>query len=133
MKIKMNNHNIFMCPEGRFSAILEAAESPNKRINRPCAEQVRLRFRVTAPDGAEYLVGKTYCADLGWGTEFYNDLEGWIDGNFEDYINEAGEIDLDMFLHKKADLVITHFKDGKHEKPFVKIAGIFPEGKLTQP
>jgi len=127
----MKNHDIFLCPEGRYTAILEAADEPNKRINRPCKEQVRLRFRVTTTDGIEYLVGKTYCADLCYGTELYNDLETWIDGNFEDFLNDDGEIDLDLFLNKKADVLITHFVDGKHEKPFVKIAGIFPPGRLT--
>jgi len=128
----MKNHDIFNCPEGRFKAVLEAAEQPNKRINRPCAEQVRLRFRVTTSDGREYLVGKTYCADLCWGTELYSDLDSWTDGNFDEFLNDDGEIDLDLFINKKADLVITHFVDGKYEKPFVKIAEIFPPGTLIE-
>ena len=133
MKLKLGNDDIFQCPEGRFTATLELADEPNKRINRGCAKQIRLRFRVKTPDGKEYLVGKTYCADLAYGSELYNDLESWLDGSFDSVLDENQEIDLDLFINKKADVLITHFNDGKHDKPFVKIAGIFPAGRLTQP
>ena len=131
MKIKLGQNDTFDCPEGKYKATLERVGEPKKRINRPCSAQVRLTFRVKAPEHKEHLVARTFCADLGYGGELYNFLESWLDGNFDPLLDECREIELNLLVGKDADLLISHYGDAAHDKPFVKIAGIFPSGALV--
>ncbi len=131
LKLKLGTNDLFDCPEGKYRALLETIGAPKKRINRPCQEQVRTIFRVKHSTGKEYLVGRTFCADLSYGGELYNFVESWLDGNFEALLDDNRELDLHLLLGREADLLITHWGDGR-EKPFVKIAGIFPPGKLIE-
>jgi hypothetical protein len=130
MKLKLGTNDIFDCPEGQYKAVLERIGEPKKRINKPCAAQVRTTFRARLATGKEYLVARTFCADLGYGSEFYSFLESWTDGKFETLLDDNGEVDLNLLIGKEADLLITHYDDGTHSKPYVKIAGVFPPGTL---
>lgn len=132
LKLKLGTNDAFDCPEGKYRAVLETIGAPKKRINRPCQEQVRAMFRVKDSPGKGHLVARTFCADLSYGSELYNFVESWLDGNFEALLNDSRELDLNLLLGREADLLITHWDDGAHDKPFVKIAGIFPPGKLVE-
>ena len=127
---------MFQCPQGNWSGVCEAIEEPKQRINKPCAKQVRcaenhLRFRVETDEG-EKLVGKTFCADLSNGSELHSYLDSWLDGDFDRFLDEDGNVDLDLLVGRGADLIITHGpKANEHSYPFVKIAGIIPAGRLT--
>jgi len=132
MKLKLRQNDIFHCPEGNHQGILEAVDPPKKRMNKPCQKQVRLRFRISADGDQEYLVGKTFCADLSYGSELYNYLNSWLDGDFDRFLDDDGNIDLDLLIGRKADLLITHVDTGTHDVPFVNIVGIFPLGRLTE-
>jgi hypothetical protein len=132
MKLKLGTNDTFDCPEGTYKAILTRIGEPKKRINKPCAKQVRLTYSVAVEGGKQYLVARTFCADLSYGGELYNFLETWLDGNFEPLTDENHELDLALLVGQFADLIVTHYDDGNHGKPFVKIAGIFPPGKLIE-
>lgn len=132
MILKLGTDDIFDCPEGKYRGTLERVGEPKKRINKPCNVQLRLTCRVKTNTGKEHLVARTFCADLSYGSELYSFLESWLDGKFEAYLNENSEIDLNLLIGKEADLLITHWGDGTQSKPFVKIAGIFPPGKLIE-
>jgi hypothetical protein len=132
MKLKLGTNDIFDCPPGQYSAVLEFVGEPNKRIKKPCAQQVRLRFRVYAESGKEYLVGVTYCADLSYGSELYEFLNSWLEGDFESVLDEHGEVELDQLLMRRADLVVIQKDLGTHTKPLVCIGGIFPKGTLMK-
>jgi|SRR5579862_7484816 len=132
MKLKLGN-NIFHCPEGHHTGVLEAVEEPKKRMNKPCSQQVRLRFRISTDNDQEYLVGKTFCADLTYGSELYTQLDPWVEGDFERFLDEDGNIDTDLLIGRRADLLISHGPQiGEYEHPFVKIVGIYPVGRLTE-
>ena len=132
MKLKLEQNGIFHCPKGQWPGVCESINEPTQRIKRPCARQVRLRFRVTVDD-EEYLVGKTFCADLRYGSELYGYLVSWCDGDFEKYLDDDGNIDLDLMVGKKADLLITHGPPVEpHKHPYANISGIFPRGRLTE-
>jgi hypothetical protein len=133
MKLKLGTNDIFECPEGQYRAVLERVGEPKKRINKPCAEQVRFFFRVKTAAGKEHLLARTFCADLGYGSELHTFLESWFDSNFEPLLDENGEIELNLLLGREADVVVTHWDGGNSNgKPFVKIGGIFPPGKLNR-
>ena len=132
MKLKLGTNEIFHCPEGRWSGICEAVDEPKQRINKPCAAQIRLRFRVETDEG-EKLVGKMFCADMSYGSELYSYLESWLGGNFDKYLDEDGNIDLDLLIGKRADLHIIHgLQTAGNDYPFVNIAGIYPAGTFTE-
>jgi hypothetical protein len=93
---------------------------------------VRFRFRVQTEEG-EKLVGKTFYADLRRGSELSSYLDNWLDGDFEKLMDDDYNIDLDLLVNRKADLIITHgLQADPHSYPFVKIAGIVPAGRLTE-
>ncbi|MGC3990589.1 MAG: hypothetical protein QM796_13095 [Chthoniobacteraceae bacterium] len=130
MKLKLNN--AFHCPEGKWRGTCEAIEEPNKRMNRPCSKQVRLRFALETHAG-EKIVARTFCADLSIGGELHAFLDSWLDGNFDPYLDEDGEVDLDLLVGKMADLLITHgVKSEEYKFPLVIIAGLFPPGQLVE-
>lgn len=130
--MKMKLYNPFHCPEGKWPGICEAIEEPKKRMNKSCANQVRVRFSVQTDEG-ERLVAKTLCADRGYGSELYTFLASWFDGNLNSVLDDDGEIDLDVLVGKKADLLITHGPHGdQYEYPVVNIAGIYPPGHITE-
>ena len=132
MKLKLETTSIFHCPQGQWPGVCEGIEEPKQRIDRPCAKQVRIRFRVMVDD-EEYLVGKTFCADLHCGSELFSYLHSWVDGDFDKYLDDDGNIDMDLLVGKKADLHITHGpKVDQHTHPFVNISGIFPRGRITE-
>ena len=131
MKLKLGTDDIFNCPEGHIQGILETTGEPKKRVNKPCETQVRLKFRVRTSEGREHLVARTFCATLEFGSELYCFLESWLDGKFDAYLDDNGEIDLNLLIGKSANLYITHFEDGKHAHPYVHIAGIFPADRLN--
>ncbi len=133
MKLKLGLDDIFDCPEGKYRAVLERVGEPKKRMNRPCQVQVRLVYRVKTPTQKEHLIGRTFCADLGYGSELYHFLESWLDGQFDALLDENGELDLNLLVGKEADVLVTHKDGGTHKKPFVNIAGIFPPGTLVEP
>ncbi len=130
MKLKVGSNDIFDAPEGKYTAHLESVGEPKKRINRPCSSQVRLQFRATASSGKQYLVAQTFCADLSYGSELYQFLDSWLDGDFERLTDDDGELDLDLLLKRKADILVTHYHHEKYEKPFVKIDAIYPQGRI---
>ena len=132
MKLKLGHDDTFNCPEGKFKGVLERVAEPKKRINKPCQLQVRFLFRVKTQAGKEHLVGRTFCADLSFGSELYNFLDSWLDGKFEPFLDANGEVDLNLLLGREAGLVIEHRGDGNHLKPFSNIAGIFPVGTLIE-
>jgi hypothetical protein len=132
MKLKLGLNDTFDCPEGKFKGVLERVAEPKKRINKPCASQVRYTFRVRTTESKEYLVARTFCADLSFGSELYSFLDSWLDGKFEPFLDSSGEVDLNLLLGKEANLLIGHWADGSRDKPFVKIAGIFPVGTLLE-
>lgn len=130
MRLKLGNDDVFNCPEGNHRGILERVAEPKKPVNKPCKEQVRLMYRITLDNGNEHLVARTFCADLNYGSELYHFLESWLDGKFDVYLDDNGEIDLDGLIGKPADVVIKHIETQRHEKPYVHIARIFPAGRL---
>lgn len=132
MKIKLGQNDIFDCPEGKYRAILERVGPPQKLSKKPCKDQVRLTFRVETSAGKEHLVARTFCADLTYGGELYTFLESWLDGNFDPFLDECREIDLNLLVGKEADVLITHHDPGTHGKPFVNISGIFAPGRLVE-
>lgn len=132
MKLKVGQDDIFDCPEGKYKAVLERVGEPKKRINRPCSSQVRFTFRVKTENGKEHLVARTFCADLSFGSELYNFLESWLDGNFDPLKDDCHELDLNLLIGKAADLLVTHYQGGSHGKPFVTIGGLFPAGRLIE-
>ena len=132
MKLKLGQDDIFDAPQGKYRGILERVGEPKKRINKPCASQVRYIFRVKTDKGKEHLVARTFCADLTYGSELYHFLDSWLKGNFDPFLDGNGELDLNLLLGKEADLLITHWSDGSRDTPFVKIAGIFPVGTLIE-
>ena len=133
MKLKLGNNQIFHCPEGKWIGTCESAEEPKKKINKLCKSQVRLRFRILSDEGTEYIVAKTFCADLSYGSELYCFLESWTNGKYDKFLDDYGNVDLDLFIGQNAALLITHVqREGPHDHPFVNIAGIYPEGILTQ-
>jgi hypothetical protein len=132
MKLKLGTDNIFNCPEGRFRGVIERIGEPKKRINKPCDQQVRITVRVATPARREHLVMRTFCADLNYGSELYNFLDSWLEGRFEQFLAEDGQVDLNLMIGKEADVLVSHYEDGKHAQPFVQIAGIFPSGTLIE-
>ncbi len=100
-------------------------------MKKPCKDQVRFTFRIKADGEKEYLVGRTFCADLSYGSELFSFVESWVDGRFDRYVDESGQVDLNLLLGTEADLLITHYDDGKgRDFPFVQIPGIYPPGRL---
>lgn len=132
MKLTIGTDDIFACPEGRFRGIIERIGEPKKRINKPCEQQVRMTIRVKTTSGKEHLVARTFCADLSFNSELYHFLDSWLDGDFERFADSDGQLDLNLLLGKEVDVLVSHYDDGTHGKPFVKIDGIFPRGKLVQ-
>jgi hypothetical protein len=130
MKLTLGTNDIFDCPEGKYRAILETVGEPKKRIKKPCEKQVRLMYRVKTKSGKEHLVGRTFCADLSYGSELYTFLESWLNGKFDPFLDDGGQVDLNLLAGKRADLLIQHHDDPGFDKPFVKITAIFPEGTL---
>ncbi len=126
MKIKLPRNDIFDAPEGKYKATLESVGEPKRRSKLPCEEQVRLQFRTEPRSGKDYLVGKSFCATLENGSELYQFLDSWLNGNFEPFTDGQGEMDLKLLQGKKAEVVITHYQGADHDKPFVRIAGIHP-------
>ena len=132
MKLKLEASNLFHCPKGQWVGVCESIEEPKQRIRRSCAKQVRLRFRVVV-DGEEYLVGKTFCAELNYGSELFAFLDSWVDTNFDKYLDDNGNIDLSLLVGREADLIVTHGPMfDPHAHPYVNLAGIFPRGRLTE-
>lgn len=130
MKLKLGTNDIFHCPEGSYRGILEYIGEPKTLTKLPCDLQVRARFRVKTSDGNQYLVARTFCADLSYGSDLYNFLASWTEGNFEPYLDENNDIHLNRFLFKEADLLVTVEKRATHKDPLVKISGIYPPGTL---
>jgi hypothetical protein len=130
MKLKL--HNIFHCPQGRWSGVCEAIGEPNKRMNKPCSPQVNFRFRVETDEG-EKLVRRTFCADFTYGSELYLFMASWLDDDLERLLDDDGEIDLDVLIGREADLYITHgLQAAQYEYPVVNIAGIYPPGRMSE-
>src|SRR4051794_12550338 len=115
MKLKLGTNDVFDCPEGQYRATLERVGEPKKRINKPCANQLRLSFRVKTTAGREYLVARTFCADLGLGTELYSFVESWLDGNFDPLLDENRELELNLLIGREADLLVTHYENGAYD------------------
>ena len=132
MKLKVGLNDIYDCPEGKCKAVLERVGEPKKRIHKPCASQVRYTFRVRTTENKEYLVARTFCADLAFGSELYQFLDSWLDSKFDPLLDSDREMDLNLLVGKEANLLISHWADGSRDKPFVKIAGIFPVGTLLE-
>ena len=132
MKLKLGHNDTFDCPEGKYRGILERVGEPKTRIKKACAVQVRYTFRVKTAEGKEYLVARTFCADLSYGSELYHFLDSWLDGKYEPLLDSSGQLDLNLLVGKDADLLISHWSDGIRDTPFVKIAGIFPIGTLVE-
>jgi hypothetical protein len=126
MKLKLGTTDIFDAPEGKYKATLERIAEPKKKIDKLCAAQVRLTFRTKARGGKEYLVARTFCADLSHGGELYNFLSSWLNGNFDPFLDSNGDVDLDLLVGREAEVSVTHYKDGLHSKPFIKLSAIFP-------
>ena len=132
MKLKLEENGIFHCPQGSWEGVCIAIEEPKQRINQPCAKQVRLRFSVLVED-QEYIVAKTFCADLSYGSELYGYLVSWFDDDFDRYLDDDGLVDFDLLVGKRADLHINHGpQDGRYTHAFVNISGIFPRGRLSE-
>ena len=89
-------------------------------------------IRITDENGKEYLVGRTFCADLSDGSEFYNFLASWLDDDFSEYLDANGEIDLDLLVGKEVGVLVKHRDMGTHCKPFVHVVMIFPACTLEE-
>jgi len=131
MKLKIGRDDTFDCPEGKHKGVIERIGEPKTRINKPCEQQIRITIRVKTPDKKEYLVARTFCADLSNGSEFFHFLIPYLEESDEQFTNANQEIDLNLLIGKEVDVLVTHFDDGKHDRPFVKIAGIFSPGTLV--
>jgi hypothetical protein len=117
MKLNLGHSDIFECPEGKFKAVLERVGEPKKRVNKPYASQVRFTFRVKTQAGKEHLVARTFCADLSFGSELYNFMDSWLDGEFGPFLDDnCRDLDLDLVLGKEAGLIVEHYDDGTHAK-----------------
>ena len=132
MKLRLGTDDIYDCPEGKYNGVVERIAPPKTPIKKPCPDQIRMTIRVKTPDKREYLVARTFCADLSYGSEFYNFLSSWLDDDFDEYLNANGEIDTDLFIGKNIDVLVKHRANGTHEKPFVMLVGIFPPCTLVE-
>jgi len=125
MLLKLGTDDIYDCPEGKFNGVVERIGPPKTPIKKPCPDQIRMTIRVKTPKG-EKLVARTFCADLSYGSEFYNFLSSWLEDNFDEYLDANGVIDTDLFIGKAVGVLVKHRDKGTHEKPFVHVVMIFP-------
>jgi hypothetical protein len=131
MKLQLGTNSIFYCPEGRYRAVLENIGAPNKKDNLGCDEQIRFRFRVEGEAGAEYLVARNFCANLDYGSDLYHFLEAWFEGGCDRFVDDDNQLELDLLVGERADVLIGHHQSGKHKQPFSRILGIHPPGRLV--
>ena len=132
MKLKLGTDDIYDCPEGKYKGVVERIAEPKTPIKKPCKDQVRLTIRIKTSEKKEYLVARTFCADLNYGSEFYNFLASWLEDNFDEYLDANGEIDLDLLIGKEVGVLIKHRDMGTHCKPFVQVVMIFPPCTLEE-
>jgi len=123
----------YNAPEGIYRAVLtEVIELQGKLCN--CTKEVRLKWKLIYPEHkrVEYFVGKNYCADDTNCTELVEDLRSWFGSAFDSIGGDDGKIDLEELIGQEADIVVSHIRNTKYEKPFVRVKAIHPPGTLLR-
>jgi hypothetical protein len=133
MLIALPKRQSFEAPAGRHKANLyEVKDHFDVKTYQAGQDQGRLVFRLNGldTDPVEYLAGKNYNLSLAEGTELRYHLDSWLKGDYSPCLGENGMVDLKKLIGLPAELVLSHHRNSKYAKPFVRIDRICPPGTL---
>jgi hypothetical protein len=131
MKLRIENHNPFLCPPGYHPAICTGLWQLNERAA-DGQQMVRLGFEVFPNAGdpnRTYKAGKNYPSSLAPGSALREDMENWLgDAPF----SKEGEFDTDQLVGQPALLLMKHYQNEGYPQPYVYIAHIAPAVERVQ-
>ena len=128
MKFKFNGYDPYYLPVGNyyaeFSHVAEPASNPR------CEAPLRLTLDVLypLPDNLPRKVAKTYCTDCDKNAELINHLSSALSAELENFLDEHDMLDAKKLIGRRVDITVAHVQTDGYEKPFVKLAGMFPAG-----
>ncbi len=93
--------------------------------------KINFAVHIPGPRNVSHRAGKKYEGVLEEGTPLYNDLFTLLKGDFAPITNEKGQLDLSRLVGMRADILLVHIRNAKHDTPFVHIAAIRPAGSLV--
>jgi hypothetical protein len=128
MKFKFNNHDPYDLDIGNYHAQFTLATEPAANPN--CDAPLRLTLEVLypLPDKLPRRVGKTYCTDCDKNAELINHLSSALSPELDNLLDEHDMLDAKKLIGRRVDITVEHVQTDGYEKPFVKLAGMFPAG-----
>ena len=128
MKFKFNGYDAYSLPVGnyhtQFSQVAEPASNPR------CEAPLRLTLDVLypLPDNLPRKVAKTYCTDCDKNAELIKHLSAALPAEVETLVDEHQMLDAKKLIGRRVDITVEHVQTDGYDKPFIKLAGMFPSG-----
>ena len=128
MKFKFGIHDTYFLPEGNYHAEFSLVAEP--AANPKCEAPLRLTLDVLypLPDNLPRKVAKTDCTDCDKNNDLINHLSSALQAEVEAFLDEDEMLDAKKLIGRRVDITVEHVQTDGYDKPFVKLAGMFPAG-----
>jgi hypothetical protein len=129
MNIQIPIERSFECPEGTFGGTFFQHCEFYKPTDKGPTKMLRLFFQPDhmSTDTKVVLVARNFIPALETGSDLYIFLRTWHGNDFLQTYNQNGSLNLDAMIGKRGLLVVSHYNDGRHEKPFANLDEVRPE------
>lgn len=128
MKFKFGTHDTYFLPEGNYHAQFSHVAEPQSTPK--CEAPLRLTLEVLypLPDNLPRKVAKTYCTDCDRNNDLIEHLSSALQAEVETLLDEHDMLDAKKLIGRRVDICVEHVQTDGYDKPFIKLAGMFPAG-----